>query len=474
MTDYKRKFEECSARFDDVFNLTTAASKIIDSNLTILRVNNALTDLLGYSSQELIGTQILDYACAQHQHHWHDLQNAMWKEGRQNFKLDACIVKKDGSLAWVHVTTVSFKADNISYAYSILDDFTDWKKLQQSEQRLAMALKYSNMTVWELDLDERSITWTEGFDQLFGHIGADAGWKEEKLLQMFLPEDRIKLQDLLIAIKPGQNLDFQGRIQTADGIVKWINLHGRAENSDDGRGKVIGTLYDITKEKLAEREKDDFITIASHELKTPLTTLKASLQLLERTEEPPTARSNTLLQQASKSMNKVTVLVDELLNASLMTEGQLHLKKTRFNLSKVIDECCLHITAAGAFNIVTEGVKDAEVEADSERIQRVIINFVNNAAKYAPQSKDIVIRVDQEQAHTKVSVTDKGPGISREMLPHLFDRFYRASENNTQYSGLGLGLYISAEIIKKHGGEIGVDSEEGAGSSFWFTLPSAL
>jgi len=218
--------------------------------------------------------------------------------------------------------------------------------------------------------------------------------------------------------------------------------------------------------------KDSFISIASHELKTPLTSLKGSIQVLAQMKDAPTPKLPMLVEQASKSMNKVTTLVDDLLNASRMAEGQLHLKKTRFNLSKAIDECCLHITVAGTYQILTQGVRDAEVYADSERIQRVIINFVNNAVKYAARSKDVIIRVEQEGGSTKVSVIDKGPGIAADKLPHLFERFYRADENGGQYSGLGLGLYISAEIIKKHGGQIGVESKPGEGSTFWFTLPA--
>jgi PAS domain S-box-containing protein len=91
------------------FGLTTAPSKIIDSDLTILKVNEALTKLMGYNAEELEGTQIMDYACEEDKPHWHRLQEAMWKEGRPNFKLDACIIRKDGALAWVHVTTIAFE-----------------------------------------------------------------------------------------------------------------------------------------------------------------------------------------------------------------------------------------------------------------------------------------------------------------------------------------------------------------------------
>ena len=110
---------------------------------------------------------------------------------------------------------------------------------------------------------------------------------------------------------------------------------------------------------------------------------------MERSKDTLGPKLGSLVNQASKSMTKVNLLVDDLLNASRLGEAQLHLRKTRFNLSKAIDECCLHVTEGGIYTIITEGAKDAEVEADSERIQRVIVNFVNNAIKYAPQSKEI-------------------------------------------------------------------------------------
>jgi PAS domain S-box-containing protein len=233
--DYENKFKECDARYDATFSLTTAASKIIDSDLTILKVNKALTDLLGFSSEELVGTKILEYACEEDKPHWHELQDAMWHKGKPDFKLDACIVKKDKSLAWVHVTTIAFKENGVSYAYTVLDDFTSWKKLQESEQRLTMALKYSKMAVWELDLADRSISRSDGFDQLFGYTDGEMNWDEAALLQLFLPEDKEKLKRLLDSISPDQNFDFQGSIRTKDGVIKWINFQGRQKRRSMGR-----------------------------------------------------------------------------------------------------------------------------------------------------------------------------------------------------------------------------------------------
>jgi len=112
-----------------------------------------------------------------------------------------------------------------------------------------------------------------------------------------------------------------------------------------------------------------------------------------------------------------------------------------------------------------------EVDADPQLIDQVIVNLVNNAVKYAPLSKDIIISVQPEQGFAKVSVIDFGPGISQDKLPYIFDRYYRIDTGTAQFSGLGLGLYICAEIIYKHGGNVGVESKRGEGSTFWFTLP---
>jgi signal transduction histidine kinase len=114
-----------------------------------------------------------------------------------------------------------------------------------------------------------------------------------------------------------------------------------------------------------------------------------------------------------------------------------------------------------------------EVVADRNKIDQVLVNFVNNAVKYAPESKEITILLEQLPQKVKVSVIDKGQGIPEQNIPHLFNRYYQVKNEQTKVKGLGLGLYISAEIIKKHQGEIGVDSVLGKGSTFWFTLPTS-
>jgi PAS domain S-box-containing protein len=267
--------------------------------------------------------------------------------------------------------------------------------------------------------------------------------------------------------------EFQTRAKREDGLYRWHLVRLMPITDEVGQMHFwVGTATDIQELRILQQQKDDFISIASHELKTPLTGLKASLQLLDRIKDNPTsAILPKLIEQSNKSMGKVIVLIDDLLNASMANTGQLEIHPKRLVLADVINDCCQDVRAGSAHNLTTEGDLSIEVYADAVKIEQIIVNFVNNAIKYAPDSKDIVISIVRQNNMVKISVVDKGPGIQTEKLRYLFDRYYRIENNGTQYSGLGLGLYICAEIVKKHHGQIGAESELGVGSSFWFTLP---
>jgi signal transduction histidine kinase len=188
-------------------------------------------------------------------------------------------------------------------------------------------------------------------------------------------------------------------------------------------------------------------------------------------DNPSPAMLPKLIIQANKSLEKVYTLIEDLLNTSKANEDQLQIKPEKFNLLKIISECCDNLPANNSFNINIEGNETLEVYADISRTEQVVINFVNNAMKYAPNAKEIEVGVEKLGRMAKVSVIDKGVGIPPQNLRFLFDRYYRINHGGSEYTGLGLGLYICAEIIKKHDGTIGADSEIGLGSTFWFTLP---
>lgn len=269
--------------------------------------------------------------------------------------------------------------------------------------------------------------------------------------------------------------EFQVRGKRSDGTYRWhlVRLMPILDEQDDIQ-LWVGTATDIQELRLLQQQKDDFISIASHELKTPITSLKASLQLLDRLKDKPaTSMLPILIAQANKSLGKVNTLIADLLDTSLANKGQLHINQQRFNMYKLIKESCEDVHLDSKYSLKIEGDEAMEVFADSIRIEQIVINFINNAVKYAPKSTEIVIKIEKADTKVKVMVVDQGPGIAPENLSHLFDRYYRVDTTTSKYTGLGLGLYICSEIIKKHNGQIGVDSTLGKGSAFWFTLPIA-
>ncbi|RKR84742.1 PAS domain S-box-containing protein [Mucilaginibacter gracilis] len=500
---FESQLKEASDKFDTIFNLTSAASKILNADLTIIKVNQALIELLGFPAAEIEGTKIMEYVCAEYRGQWHDLQEALWHKELPFFKLEACLVKKNRSLVWVHVTTVLYHEGNETFGFTVLDDFTSQKNLEDSEKQLKTALGNSRKIKETLRHNERHLsqileTMAEGVcivnkagkltytnpmaQKIFGLDQAgmlarnynDDKWHNLRLDGSPLPHEEHPMMIMMASGKPV--FDEEIAIQPRNGERFYISFNAAPIFDDDGIiTEGVGTFMDVTQRRKLIQHKDEFISVASHELKTPVTSLKLALQLLSRMKDNPSPlKLPQLIDQANKSLDKLSVLVADLLNVSKVNEGQLELNKTWFNISTVVNDCCYHIRAAGDYTINTTGDMDLQVLADVDRIDQVITNFVNNAVKYASESKTIAVHISKHADTAKVSVSDEGPGIPIAKVPHLFDRYYQADASSNQISGLGLGLYIAAEIIKKHGGQIGVESELGKGSSFWFTLPVSL
>ena len=301
----------------------------------------------------------------------------------------------------------------------------------------------------------------------------DPQWQNLRVDGTPLPPGEHPMAVIMVTGEP--IFDYEIAVQPLNGERFYISIN--AAPIRDEQGHIvggIGTFMDVTNRRKSIQHKDEFISVASHELRTPVTSLQASLQLLNRMKDNPSnVMMPKLIEQANKSLNRVSILIEELLNATKMTGGQLHLNKKTVVLSEMIAECCHHVRSEGMYNLITTGNMQLQANIDIDKIDQVIVNLVNNAVKYAPHSPDIMINIAQQGSVAKMSITDKGPGIPPEKLPYLFDRYYRVDSSGNQYSGLGLGLYICAEIIKKHNGQIGADSELGKGTTFWFTLPLA-
>jgi signal transduction histidine kinase len=221
----------------------------------------------------------------------------------------------------------------------------------------------------------------------------------------------------------------------------------------------------------SHRKKDEFIGIASHELKTPLTSVKLYLELLEKMEnEHP---NKAFVQKARDGVNKLQNLIVDLLDVSKIQSGQLQLDIKEFNIDELVDEC---INGARMntpiHNISRKGESSNQViSADRHRLEQVIVNILSNAIKYSPDGNDIIVQTKSDGSEVTVSIQDFGMGIQQSEHEKIFDRFYRAQGKSFGISGFGLGLYICSQIIKRHKGKIWVESDEGEGSTFYFKLP---
>jgi len=278
----------------------------------------------------------------------------------------------------------------------------------------------------------------------------------------------------IAALQTGEIFEVENRIKRHDGVYRW-HLN-RAMPQRDENGEIvfwIGTATDIEDQKKEIEKKDEFIGVASHELKTPLTSLKGYLQLMKMQMKdtfPPIF--STYLAKANSVANKLQHLVDDLLDVSKINAGRLDYRMDIINLKDIVEECtdnAIHIYPGFSFEV--ENNKDYMVKANSERLGQIISNLVNNAVKYSKQDKRVIIKTGKSGNCARVSVTDFGIGLDEDQKKKIFERFYRVEDKKYMTSGLGMGLYISSQIMDTHKGTIGVESELGKGSTFYFELP---
>lgn len=231
-------------------------------------------------------------------------------------------------------------------------------------------------------------------------------------------------------------------------------------------------LYKGSQEAIILR--DDFISVASHELKTPVTSVKMFAQILKKhSEQIGDTKAVNHLTKMDNQINKLTELIYDLLNVSKIQAGRMEFRKELFDFDKAVKEVVDILQQSETkHTIVIEGLTKKKIYGDEERIGQVINNLVSNAIKYSPKSDKIIIRAKANKENVNVAVQDFGIGMEKAHLARIFERFYRVYDTTDKtFPGLGIGLYITSEIIKRHGGKFWVDSIPGTGSTFYFSLP---
>jgi PAS domain S-box-containing protein len=281
----------------------------------------------------------------------------------------------------------------------------------------------------------------------------------------------------VLAGEPEAQVIMGSRVAGTEQPEHWSLVISRPVRDERGAITMVVTItHDITERMLAEQRKDAFIGMASHELKTPVTSLKGFTYILQRrlTNQGDTQGLH-YLSRMDAQLAKLTNLINELLDISRMQSGKLHLRSELVDLDGLVEETVENVQATTAsHHVLIEKSASAHVVGDPERLGQVFMNLLTNAIKYSPGAETVLVRLwcDRTLKQVVVSIRDFGIGINQEHHERIFERFYQVSEREANtYPGLGIGLYISHEIVVRHHGRIWVESSKGNGATFFVAFP---
>ena len=409
-----------------------------------------------------------------------------FKEQRGHYS-EYRLKRHDGQYRWIAENSVPrFHTDGsfvgfISACIDIDDQKNYREKIQESELKLKTISNASPVGLWMTDTNAQNtfvndtwIKWTGiRFEKQLG-----MGW-----LARVIDEDKKNaLVKFWRVLKNREKYSTEFRITRADGELRWCLTEGAPYYDLEGEfAGYAGSVTDITDLKKMEERKDDFIKIASHELKTPITSIKGYVQLLSSiyndTDEKrlyelkPIVKSS--LNTISRQVSNVTRLILELLDLSRIESGKLELNKTEFDVGEIIEEAVQDVRhTTSQHTLLIQNNFKGSLYADRDRICQVLLNLLTNAIKYSPDGGNIDIIVKNIYKSVSIEIKDQGIGIEIKDQDLIFNRFYRVEGKNEQtYPGFGIGLFITNEIVERHNGTIIVRSKKGIGSSFTISLP---
>ncbi|MDQ2753097.1 MAG: ATP-binding protein, partial [Bacteroidota bacterium] len=356
------------------------------------------------------------------------------------------------------------------------------ERLEQAYEQVRLSKQAAQLGMFDLDLKHGTMQWDERCRELFGISHTKEVTYEKDFLPGLHPEDRERISKLIdnlfIREISNGNYDVEYKtVGTEDGKIRWVRAKGKVFFDEANKPvRFIGSVFDISDLKKDEERKNAFIGMVSHELKTPLTTVKAYIQMMmQRADGEKNDFETRALEKTEVQLTKMSAMIDGFLNLSRLESGKIHLNIERFNIKELIEEIIAETTITVTTHVITLHLCDSvQVSADRTKIGNVISNLLSNAVKYSTKGKPVDIKCEQIENMAQISIRDEGIGITPQDKEKLFSRFYRVQNNNTkQISGFGIGLYLSAEIVERHGGKIWVESKEGIGSTFYFALPVA-
>ncbi|KQS91662.1 hypothetical protein ASG21_04130 [Chryseobacterium sp. Leaf394] len=405
------------------------------------------------------------------------LENAIYNNGDYDVTYPV-IGLHDNRLRWLRAIG-NLKADP-SGAFSaftgVVMDITDQylanAEIKRTEENLRMAVEAAGLGTFQMSADDRILVASPKLKEFFGFY-PDEDMPLEAAVNQIHADFRASVTasiERTFMEKIRFNMEYQ-IIGYHDKKKRWVRTIGEVQEKG-GKEYFTGVIHDITDNKLDEIRKNDFIGMVSHELKTPLTSINIYLQLLlQKAENSHNQFVKQALEQCLKQVKNMIEMINGFLNVSRLESGKLHIDKTDFDISDFFKEIQTDYEIQySSHDLVFNSPESMIVNGDRLKLAQVINNLVGNAVKYSGNKTSIYISIEKINDKIKVIVKDEGIGIKPENLDRLFDRYYRV-EQESIIAGFGIGLYLSAEIIKAHGGKIWAESEFSRGSTFFFEVP---
>jgi PAS domain S-box-containing protein len=487
--------------FEAAVNATSNGVVITDHQQPdepIIYCNDAFMALTGYAREEIIGHNCRFLQADDRDQKAREILREAIKNG-EHCRIELRNYKKNGTLFWneLIMSPVKDEQGTITHFIGVQADITGRKEaeralkseqeqleqrvrdrtqeLEISEAYMASIVETVRESLVVLNQEMKILSVNENFCQFFKL--AEDEVRGKVLFDLNQGEWNVpELQDLLLNVLPSNNpfegFEFDNTFAHIGRKVLLLNarqvtLRGKYQD------RILLAMEDKTDERDAEQRKGDFVSIASHEMKTPLTSIKGNIQMMQRRmEKNNNGDYSGFLEKADRSINRLEKLVADLLDVAGLQQGNVVYDYRRFDFDRFIRDVIESIQAAQpSHQIIITGQTGQQIEGDASRLEQVMINLLNNAVKYSPEASQVHIYLSVVSNYVKVSITDYGVGIKQEEQKKIFGRFYRAGQSPGNFQGVGIGLYISNKIIQEHRGSLWVESNEGEGSVFNFTVP---
>ncbi|QLL56957.1 PAS domain-containing sensor histidine kinase [Empedobacter falsenii] len=444
------------------------------------KLSNSLTDQIWGHHVE-IGSTVKDtVSYIKDRPIYKDLQS-VFKTGEQIERKEHQFLDNNGNIKYVNYILQPIKDEEnkveyiLTLGYDVSNEIEYKNKLEANEKRFKILADFMPQFVWTSDKDGVVTYFNRNWYEIFGlddNIDLD-----KNFWSLLHPESLDKVRNSWMdAVR--QNSTYEVEYQLVNPITnisKWYLARGkRVCNDNDEIELWIGTCTDIDDFKQLQKQKDDFIGIASHELKTPLTSLKLYAQSVEiNLRKQGDEKNAEVVKKMETQINKLNKLISDLLDVTKIQSGRMVLQDSIFLMEDLVAEIVEEQQmSTKTHTIILNKESVGYIRGDRDRIGQVLSNLINNAVKYSPNAKEVEVNLELIDGFAKVSIKDNGFGIPQNKIHQVFDQYFRVgSEYEQGINGLGLGLFICAEIINKSSGQIYVKSELHKGSTFCFELP---